>query len=107
MGTIVKKVEGWSFVFGGEAHSGWLPPGAAMPLPTPVEHETLDVRIEATDGGYLLIWTARLSPTCRELRPPKAGDTWHQTLKDAEDDALESFGIQASDWIEVEANRSQ
>ena len=101
-GMTLKKVEGWPFTFGGEAHSGWLPPGAAVPLPTPIEHEVLDVSIEATDGGYLLIWDARPSLTCDNARPPKAGDTWHATLADAEQAALKAFGIEHQHWIDCD-----
>jgi hypothetical protein len=81
---IVKKVEGWQFTFGGEVHSGWLPPNAATPLPTPIEHEVLDVAIEKCEGGYLLAWVARRSATCRELLPLKVGDSWHETIEDAQ-----------------------
>jgi hypothetical protein len=95
---VLKKVDGWPFTFGGEAHTGWLPPGAAIPLPTPVEHERLDVAIEAADGDYLLIWTAQPSQTCRDAGPPKCGDTWHQTLAQAEEDARETFGIGHQHW---------
>jgi hypothetical protein len=102
-GMMLKKVEDWPFTFGGEAHSGWLPPGATVPLPTPVEREQLDVSIEAIDGGYLLVWTARPSLTCREPIPPKAGDTWHATLAEAEDAARDAFGIEQEHWIDCVA----
>ena len=95
---ILKRVEGWPVTFGGEVHSGWLPPNAATPLPMPIEHEVLDVTIEAEGGGYLLIWTARPSETCRELGPPKTGDTWHETVENAEAAAQESFGIEKHHW---------
>jgi hypothetical protein len=42
---IVKRVLAIPFTFGGEEHSGWLPPGAATPLPTPVQYVVLDVEI--------------------------------------------------------------
>jgi hypothetical protein len=99
--TVLKKVEAWPVEFGGEQHSGWLPPNAVTPRPTPVERELVDVQIESTDGGYLLTWAARPSSTCRELRPPKAGDTWHQTIEDAETAARVSFGIQHEHWADI------
>jgi hypothetical protein len=102
MDMILKKVEGWPFTFGGEPHTGWLPPGAATPLPTPVERELLDVSIEATDGGYLLCWAARPSPTCHDPSPPKAGDTWHQTIAEAEAAARETFGIEHPHWTDCQ-----
>ena len=100
MRTVLKKVEAWPFAFGGEEPSGWLPPEAATPRPTPIEHELLDVEIESVDGGFLLRWAARPSPTCRELRPPKMGDTWHETVEDAEVAAREAFGIEHGHWKE-------
>ena len=101
MSTVLKKVEAWPFAFGGEEHSGWLPPGAATPRPTPVERELLDVSIEREGGGYLLIWAARLSPTCRELRPPKVGDSWHQSIDGAETAARDEFGIEREHWTDI------
>ncbi len=101
---ILKKVDGWPFTFGGEPHTGWLPPGAAVPLAMPVENERLDVSIEAIDGGYLLIWTAQPSRTCRDAMPPKTGDTWHATLADAEEAARQNFGIDHRHWIECGNN---
>ena len=98
MSTVLKKVEAWPVTFGGEAHRGWLPANAATPLPTPVEHEILDVRIESEPGGYLLIWAAHPSPICRDRLPPKVGDSWHETVEDAETAAEEKFGIGRGDW---------
>jgi hypothetical protein len=95
---VVKKVDGWPVTFGGESHSGWLPQNAATPLPTPIENELLDVTIEQEDNGYLLIWTARSSDTSPESVPPKAGDSWHKSVEDAEAAAQEWFGIEREDW---------
>ncbi len=102
MKVILKRVEGWEFTFGGETHSGWLPQGAAFPLPTPIEPEVLDIEIEKIDAGFLLIWIPRLSTTCREFRPPKAGDSWHKTMTEAMDQACQAFGIQQEDWTDVD-----
>lgn len=46
---IVKQILGRKVSFGGQEHSGWLPPGAATPKPTPVELVELNIRIE-NDG---------------------------------------------------------
>lgn len=102
MNATIKRVEAWPFTFGGQEHQGWLPPGAAVPLPTPLEHELLDIRIDRIDGGYLLIWSTRSSPTCRELRPPKIGDTWHETAEEAEQAACSHFGVGPEHWIVVD-----
>jgi hypothetical protein len=81
-------------------HEGWLPPNAVTPLPTPKENEIIDVTIESDSAGYLLIWQTRPSETCRDSMPPKSGDTWHQTIEDAEATAREYFGIEAKDWVD-------
>ena len=102
MATVLKKVEGWPFTFGGALHSGWLPPEAAPPPPRPTHREVLDITIEEENGGYLLIYAARPSPTCPEpVRAPYAGDTWHDTLEEAEEAAYEYFGVRREDWSDV------
>jgi hypothetical protein len=100
---IIKRVEGWSFSFGGEVHSGWLPPHAAIPLPTPIEHEVLDLTIEKCEGGFLLTWTARRSRDCPDVYPLKVGDSWHETIEGAEAAAQEWFGIERSHWTSTTA----
>ena len=74
MAIVLKKVEGWRVTFGGELHSGWLPPEAAPPLPRPTQPELLDITIEQEGGGsgYLLIYEARPSATCAKLVRPEA-----------------------------------
>ncbi len=59
-------------------------------MPTASETATLDFVIEATDGGYLLIWTGRKKEHC--------GDTWHESIEDAEHQAKLSFGIDPDEW---------
>lgn len=87
---VVKRIGNLPFQFGGEAHSGWLPPGAATPLPTPVRHVLLDVQIQFDGHGYLLCYEAKDGSF--------SGDTWHQSLTEAEDAAAEQFGIGPSYW---------
>jgi hypothetical protein len=88
--NAVKRVSGLPFQLGGEEHSGWLPAGAAVPLPTPIHNVLLDVEIQFDGHGYLLCYSARDGST--------SGDTWHQSLADAEQTAEEQFGIKPSQW---------
>lgn len=106
MATVLKKVAGWPFTFGGELHSGWLPAEAAPPQPRLMHRELLDITIEQEDGGgYLLIHVARPSPTCPDpFRPPCGGDSWHDSLEDAEEAAHDYFGIRREDWSDVAPN---
>jgi hypothetical protein len=76
---------------GGDQHTGWLPEGAATPLPTPIRD--LDFDFEITDDGsqhFLLVYQSH-DKSCH-------GDTWHKTLEDAFDAAQEYFGIQRDEW---------
>ena len=88
--SIVKRVVGLPLQFGGEEHEGWLPPGAARPLPTQVRHVVLDIEIEFDGHGYLLCWMSRDHSV--------VGDTWHQSLADAEKAATKNFGVQPLQW---------
>ncbi len=76
--------------FGGVEHTGWLPAGAAKPVPTPVEDLRIDIEIQSDAPGFLLCWQSQDGT--------KGGDTWHQTLADAEATARENFGIESSHW---------
>ncbi|SIO61381.1 hypothetical protein SAMN05444166_6743 [Singulisphaera sp. GP187] len=89
--SVIKRVSGVSYVYGGEPHRGWLPPGAAIPLPTPVHRVTLDITIEEEGPGYLLIITAQGDSSF-------ASDSWFDTLTGAESMALEWFGIAPDQW---------
>jgi len=76
---------------GGEQHTGWLPRGAATPLPTPVRD--LDFEFEISDDGgdgFLLSYQSS-DKSCH-------GDTWHQTIDEAIAAAQESFGIARDEW---------
>ena len=86
--TVIKRFVGLPFRFGGTEHSGWLPPGAAKPLPTPIEDVVLDVEIEAIEGGFILFWESRDGSTF--------ADSWYQTLEHAEEAARHELGIARS-----------
>src|SRR5437016_3147523 len=55
----VREVRNLELHLGGEEHQGWLPPGAAPPLPTSGRIAVVDVRIEEDGHGYLLICESR------------------------------------------------
>jgi hypothetical protein len=90
----IKELQGRRVEFGGEEHSGWLPAGAAWPRPTPVEVAVVDFEISEVVGGYLLEWYSR--------NTNHWGDTWHDTLEGALEEARHSFGIQPDEWQPVE-----
>jgi hypothetical protein len=93
--AVLRRASGVSFEYGGHEHSGWLPPGAATPLPTPVQHVTLDVTIEGDDVcGYLLVFVAREDPDF-------GNDYWYENAADAEAAAKDWFGIGPGRWEDV------
>ena len=91
---IVKRVTGLPVQFGGEQHTGWLPAGAAIPLPTPVVDVLLDLEIQSDGDGYLLCYSSQDGTV--------HGDTWHQSVVEAENAAANDFGVQRSQWEPVQ-----
>jgi hypothetical protein len=75
---------------GGEPHSGWLPPGAITPLPTPKREVVLRFTIESEDSGYLLI----VDSDDGSVR----GDTWHKSVADAQAQAKIWYDVPPSVW---------
>jgi hypothetical protein len=91
MEKLLYKLDGREVTFGGEAHSGWLPAEAAVPLPTPLGRVTLNLAIvEAAPGSFFLRWT---EPAGR-----LAGDTWHPSEAEAFEQAELNFGIARAEW---------
>ncbi len=85
------KVPFRTVTIGGEQHAGWLPDGAAIPLPTPIREVMM--RLEITDdggGNFLLIFESEDRSVY--------GDTWHQSIEEAKRAAKEYFGIDADEW---------
>lgn len=70
--------------------TGWLPTNADAPRPTRL---VLDVRILAGDREFILEWESR--------NGDYANDSWHWTLAEAKSEAKEQFGIEASEWREI------
>ena len=86
----LKQILGKPIQLGGTEHSGWLPPNATLPQPTPVENAILDIRILETEGGFMLEWASR--------NTNHSNDTWHETIEDAEHQAAYQLGINPSEW---------
>ena len=90
MANVVKRLSGLPCRFGGEEHSGWLPPHAAKPLPTPVEDVVLDLEIMEEAGGFLLAWSSRDGR--------HHGDLWFETAEAAQQEAERGFGARRGQW---------
>ena len=85
----VRKTSG----LGADSHEGWLPPEAVTPIPTSQVDLQLEIALDDT-GGYFLFSRGSVDSSLR--------DTWHPSLEEALDQALEQFGIQPSEWADVE-----
>ena len=88
---VIKRIIGVPVQIGGEQHTGWLPVGAATPLPTPVRNVIFDIEIQHDGHGFLLCYSARDGSAY--------GDTWHESIAEAEQAAFDYFGTQPSQWV--------
>jgi hypothetical protein len=87
----IKHIRGREVQRGGETHEGWLPRGAALPPPTPMQTVAVDLQILSEGGSsFVLEWNGPA--------PEWRGDTWHFTLEDAMAQAASSFGIRIEEW---------
>ena len=91
MASYLKKVSGHVVRVGGTQHTGWLPDNASEPLPEPVRDLAFNIEIQS-DGssGYILCYESQEGDLY--------GDTWHQTLEEAEEAAAEWFGVRPEQW---------
>ena len=89
MVTVLKRVFGHKVRIGGTPHSGWTPEGAISLLPMPIRDVIFNLEIQFDGFGYFLIYESQDGDLC--------GDTWHETLSDAEA-AAESFGVESEQW---------
>ena len=92
MMSVVKKITGHVVRVGGDQHSGWLPEGAATPLPTPARAVAFDIEIQFDGSGYLLCYASQAGDLY--------GDTWHETVGEAQAEAAEWFGVAREQWQE-------
>ena len=93
--TVIRRLSAVHIRFGGEEHTGWLPAHAATPPPTPVEEALVDFEISEVEGGYILEWFSR--------NTSHHGDSWHETLEDALEQANIDFGIRPEEWHSMES----
>lgn len=89
----IMRITGFPFRSGGVPHSGWLPNGAAIPLQTAIRHVLLDLEIQFDGCGYLLLHASQDGSI--------AGDTWHQSIAEAQQSAMDHFGVPLSEWKSI------
>lgn len=88
---VLKRHNSLLLRLGGEKHRGWLPPGAAKPLPMPVREVLVDLEIGFDGSGFLLFCAARDGSFC--------WDSWHESLEGAQLQAAEDYGV--TEWSQV------
>ena len=88
--AVIRRLLAVPVRFGGAEHSGWLPANAATPPPTPVEDALVDFEISEVEGGYILEWFSR--------NTSHHGDSWHETLEDALEQANIEFGLRPGEF---------
>lgn len=88
---VIREIRGLKCTFGGPDTAGWLPSEAAPPH---AEETTIDLHILQSDAGFFLV---------SESSNPHfvGGDTWHETLDDALQQAQFQFGVKPSEWHSV------
>ena len=87
---MIKRLLAVPVRFGGVEHSGWLPANAATPQATPVEDALVDFEVHEVEGGCVLQWFSR--------NTGHHGDSWHETLEDALEQASTEFGVRPEDF---------
>jgi hypothetical protein len=87
---IVRRRRGWRVLPGPGQAAVWRPAAAPGRAGEASREMVVDVHVEHDGSGYLLI--------CESQDAIPHGDTWHETLVEAETAARERFGITEEDW---------
>ena len=87
---VVARIPAAKAIIGGETPSGWLPPNASEPRPSPGQEVEYNIEIEDLSDGFILLYEATDGSGW--------SDTWHPTLEEAMEVAEEDFGVHRSDW---------
>jgi len=83
-------INGLALFSGAQDHSGWLPAGALIPPPTSSKSITIDLELQPDESGFLLVYRSKDGSI--------QGDTWHQSIDEAQRQAHFQFGIAPSTW---------
>ncbi len=88
---LFASIQGRYIRVGGKEHSGWLPEGFVKPRPTPERNLKFNFEIRDDGGGHFIFYHESEDGSI-------LGDTWHETLEDAINQAQHDFGIIRADW---------
>lgn len=92
---IVLRVTEKEVVVGGTQHSGWSSAGVGRPLFEPIRAVRMSLEIDDDAGGYPLCFWSKDAGLF--------GDTWHETLDQAKQAALDDFGVQDNEWMPAQS----
>ena len=90
---VVGAIQGLTLRLTGEKYTGWLPRGAVAPPGTDTKDVVLDLeirRLDAPDAGFLLVSASDDLEFC--------GDSWHESLELALQQAEFAYGVRRSEW---------
>ena len=83
-------------MLGGDSSSGWLPPGATIPLPSPPEPGLVDVQLAEEEDRFWIRWHAH-DPAWSRTSSGR-GERPFLSLASAEKAAEHLFGIAPDAW---------
>lgn len=92
--SLLKVIRERPVRIGGQQHTGWLAASAGRPLPAPIRDLLFNFEIQFDGYGYLLAYVSTDATVY--------GDTWHESLEEAEAAALDNFGIAANEWKSID-----
>ncbi len=84
-------------IVGTDSHSGWLPLGAALPLPAPPEEAWIDVRVAVVDNEVELAWLPH--DPAHSILSSAQGSRHFPNLRAALGAADTLFGLGQEDWL--------
>ena len=87
---VVKRIVALPMRVGGERRKGLLSFSDIELPPAPVRDVVVDIEIRRENAGYLVIYSARGGAP--------NGESWYETLAEAEQAVSESFGVDPSRW---------
>ena len=93
---VIREAKGIVLKLPAQPHVGWLPIGAATPEGYDAKDVVLNLAILALDPpdtGYILEFSSS--------EPGYSGDTWHESVELALQQAKQDFGVEGRDWSSV------
>jgi hypothetical protein len=88
--TLIASVRSKLVLVSGTQQTGWLPAQAGQPADTPLREMRFSFELQFDGYGYLLCYSSSDGSLY--------ADTWHASQSEAEQVALEAFGVESHEW---------